>query len=155
MVSIAQSLVNPTPQPVTQCGNGVPTADYIHYVTADISKVGSLQLTESAALAMATQDTFVKDQLPAPEVKVQLVLYSNDVKGVATTPGNDEEADKNLLYQQVPAWIVTFCGVKVMPISRPALPDSSQYGKITLEWNQWNYVIDARTGKYIEEFASR
>ncbi len=137
------------------CGSGTPFSSFIHYDPADPAQVGIPKISEQNALETAIKNSYVSAQLPAPAVKVQYVLFSNDIVGAASTVGNDEEADKNLLYQNVPAWVVTFCGVSVMPVSGPAVADPKKAQPLKAIPSDWNYVIDAMTGETIQQFASK
>lgn len=111
------------------------------------------RVTSTQAIQIATNHAFVRSQLPAPLVKTQYVLYSNDNRGVAPTIGDDDAADQHLVYQSVPAWIVTFCGVVTYPHTRPVAAGSG--GVSIPQRNEWNVVINAQTGAFMEEFSIR
>jgi hypothetical protein len=137
------------------CGKGVAFSNFVHYEPADPAQVGTPKISEQFALETAIKNSYVSAQLPAPAVKVQYVLFSDDIMGVASTIGDDDDADRHLLYQNMPAWIVTFCEVSVMPVSGPAPADGKKAQPLKAIPSDWNYVIDAMTGETIQQFASK
>jgi hypothetical protein len=133
-------------QDTNSCGGNAPTGMGIRYASPD--NATQPKITKEQAIDIASKDTFVVATGPAPVVATHFVLYSNDIKGIAAVPGDDDDADEHLLYQNVPAWVITFCGVNVpMPGGQP-----TESRRNTLQAHEWNYVINAETGAYIEEF---
>lgn len=108
-------------------------------------------ITAQQAIYAATAHAFISNQLPAPLVKTQYVVYSNNVRGIATASDDDASADQNLVSQNVNAWIVSFCGVVVYPHlfvkPNPTITVTPR--------NEWNVVVDAYTGQVIEQYSTR
>lgn len=159
--AVAAYLYNPTTQ--TQAAQGIVTPDCgqvqpiemgIHW--SDGSGTFSAQsvgITAEQAIAIASEKTIVRGQLPAPVTKTQRVSYSNDNRGVASSGNVDDDdvADANAISQGVPVWIVTFCGI-TDHVSRPRGTENS--GNVRVR-NEWNVVVNAVNGQIIEEFSER
>ena len=117
---------------VKDTGSG-PTEIGIRYETPNIPSV----ITEARAIQAARdRKPGLADQ--ATLIATRYVLFSNDQ--YFTT---DATGQKHYVWQQVPAWVVTFTGVTLS--SRGA--DSVNH--------EVNIVIDARTGEYLLLFSYR
>lgn len=138
-----------------ECGKGIPFPQEIHYQAANSAVVGEPKVKANAALEIAAKNAYVRSQLPAPAMNIEYVSFSDDVIGKATKGSRENDAAKHLLYQNVPAWIVTFCGVQVMPVSGPAMADPKKSPPLKPVASEWNVVIDAMTGEAFEQFASQ
>ncbi|MBI4670931.1 MAG: hypothetical protein HY741_04580 [Chloroflexi bacterium] len=137
----------------SDCGQ-VPPTDLGIRVSTPPSDLPA-QISSAQAIQTASEKAYVKSQLPAPLTKTAYVLYSNDSRGNATTIGDDDSADQNLVSQDVPAWIITFCGVVTYPHVFDK-PGPSSYGGINVTpRNEWNVVVNAQTGQVIEQYSIR
>lgn len=138
----------------SDCGEIQPTDMGIHW--SDGSGTLSAQssgITAEQAITIASANTIVIGQLPAPLTKTQRVSYSNDNRGIAPSGNVDDDdiADANAISQGVPAWIVSFCGVRVRRHIRPGHENDPNIPV----GNEWNVVVNAVTGQVIEEFGAR
>lgn len=137
--------VNNRIQAQAGCSGTSPKGSAIHFEAS--TALGIPKITEAAALQLAKANAAVPVNA-AQITKAQYVLFSDDARGTADKIGDDDSV--KLAYQNVPAWVVTFCGVHV-PIDVPfALRDKVPADAHT---NEWNVVINAETGEYMEEFS--
>lgn len=67
--------------------------------------------------------------------------------------GSTTGDDISPAFVDVPAWIVTFRGLELLPIMKPAEPEEQQGTPVAN--TELNVVIDASTGDYMEAFTYR
>ncbi len=94
-----------------------------------ISRERALELAREWSPALAAQAT---------SISAQFVLFSDDRYGAEDEYGNKLTP----IYQNVPAWVVTFNGVQI-PSMMPPLSYNSEM----------NVVFNATTGEYLEAFS--
>lgn len=148
--ALSASQSTPQADAVFECGD-LPTT--IADVTlTDALPTAGLAIDQDKAVELASKQAIVSSRLPAPNMRVQFLLYSNDTVGRSKTY-NDDEADKNLLYQDVPVWVVSFCGLKMYPIGGKGTADAKSV--LAQVRQELSVVIDARTGEVFHQFSFR
>lgn len=145
-----RSAPSPSVEANNTCGDLPPTLYSMRFTQPE--QIAQPTILQTQAIGIATKEAFISDQLPAPMVKAQFVLYSNDVVGRSKTQ-NDDEADKNLLYQDRPAWIISYCGLKIQSFASKDTGQKSSTRPFIRQ--EWNVVVDAQTGEVIHEFSFR
>ena len=112
-----------------------PTEIGIRYETPNVPPV----ITDAQAI-QAARDRKPRLADQATSIATRYVLFSNDQYFITDATGQ-----KHLVWQRVPAWVVTFTGVNLP--SRGGDPDAVNH--------EVNIVIDARTGEYLQLFSYR
>jgi hypothetical protein len=139
------ALTNPTS---VTCGDTQPDELDIHYSSSPAGINPAIPLDQAIEMAKKYSDF---SALAQPNVvKGQYVFFSDNVRGRASVPGDDDTV--TLDFQNVPAWVVTFCGLSI--------PANGSYeitkaGHILPNHTEWNVVLNAQTGEYIEEYTFR
>jgi|SRR5581483_7720921 hypothetical protein len=103
------------------------------------------------AIQIARKDAFITVDTPVTEIRARHVIFSDNVRGKAIKIGNDEDASVRPDYQNVSAWGVTFCGLSIPPAFRRGVPTPTVINYA----HEWNVVINAETGAYMEEYSFR
>jgi hypothetical protein len=132
------------------CGDTPPDTAHKHY--ASTKGLTPPAVTREQAIQIATKNAAVP-VAKASEIKARYVLFSDNDMGEDTSIGDDFSV--RLFYQNVPAWVVTFCGLDI-PGQGPSRFWHENHKDAPMPSNhEWNVVLDAKTGDYIEEFAFR
>jgi len=135
-----------TANAVALCSDALPDEIGMHYEPAPL--VPAL-ISIDQAIQIAKENASINVSSTSTLVKAQYVLFSDNSRGRAATIGDDDSII--LDYQNVPAWVVTFCGLSIAPITRAG-------GTHNLNMNyahEWNVAVNAQTGEYMEEFSFR
>jgi hypothetical protein len=86
----------------------------------------------------------------SPRVVAKYILFTDDSRGKE----KPDSEDITLAFQNVPAWVITFCGQAIPPFSGKHEAKRSDITPIPPS-TEWNVVINAETGEYMEEFSFR
>lgn len=133
-------------QAQSECSGSSPRGAAIHFEA--LKSEPTSVISETSAIALAKKNAAVGVDVEQVKIKAQLVDFSDDARGTADKIGDDDSV--KLDYQHVSAWVVTFCGLNV-PIIVP-LGASDKMAK-DVATHEWNVVINAKTGEYMEEFS--
>lgn len=128
------------------CGETQPTRANIRFASSQGTSAPQVTLQQAITAAKKTASFSIEN---ASAVNAKYVLFSDDAIGVAQTPGDDNTVV--LSYQNVPAWVVTFCGLDI-PAVGPRMPQQLRKTRTIPMNHEWNVVINANTGESIEEF---
>jgi hypothetical protein len=131
------------------CGGTPPDTAHKHY--ASTKGLTPPAVTREQAIQIATKNAAVPVG-KASEIKARYVLFSDNAMGEDTSIGDDFSV--RLFYQNVPAWVVTFCGLDIPPNGSRLWAENNK-GTPVHSNHEWNVVVDAQAGKYIEEFTFR
>lgn len=132
-----------------ECSGVPPIGDSIHFVPLFSS---APPISQSAAVQTATANSSV-DVSGAEITNAQFVSFSDDARGKANSIGDDDSIV--LDYQNVPAWVVTFCGVHP-PMFLPFDSNDPRMTSLrTAQTHEWNVVVNAQTGTVMEEYSIR
>lgn len=131
------------------CSGASPKGSAIHF--EHLTGLGTPKINKAVAVELAKANAAVP-VTAARATKAQYVLFSDDARGTADKIGDDDTV--KLAYQNVPAWVVTFCGVHV-PVFIPFDVNDVRIKGLAAppETHEWNVVINAETGEYMEEFS--
>jgi hypothetical protein len=151
IIFVVLSLYWLSPKSVAQtggnCGDASPDALGMHYTAP--STAASPKITMEQAIQVANKNSFVTVDGASTVIRARYVIFSDDVRGTADKIGDD--ASVRLNYQNVPAWVVTYCGLSIPPAFRRGVPTPTKINYA----HEWNVVINAETGEYMEEFSFR
>lgn len=135
-----------TAQSSGNCGDATPDALDIRYAPlADTSP----KVTMDQAIEIASKNAFVVVDTPSTTTTARYVSFSDNVRGTADKIGDDDSV--RLDFQNVPAWVVTFCGLDIPPHLRRGGVRPAKVNNA----HEWNVVINAETGEYMEEYSFR
>lgn len=152
-IPVVFSLYWLSPKSVAQtggnCGDAPPDTLDMHYAVP--AKAASLKITMEQAIDIATKNAFINVDTPTTVIRARYVMFSDNVRGKAIKIGDDEDASVRPDYQNVPAWVVTFCGLSIPPAFRRGVPTPTVFNYA----HEWNVVINAETGEYMEEYSFR
>lgn len=131
-----------------ECGQAAPDDFGFHYSAVKIS--APPKISETQAIEIATKNISVPLNSASPQVVAKYTLFTDDNRGTEK-PDNEEVA---LAFQNVPAWVITFCGQVIPPFSGKHETKRADITPIPPS-TEWNVVINAETGEYMEEFSFR
>lgn len=154
-ITVKQTAPNPLNQPQTitvvkNCGTIPPPASGLRYGPLPVGAAAP-SVTESQAIAIAKSNATVA--IPdSAQIVTNYVLFSDDDYYKTDDKENDPPAKRQYFYQNVPTWVVSFCGVNIST-NGPA-PTNGDSPAPTFA-RELNVYIDAQTGKLMESFTYR
>lgn len=148
LTSLIMVLAHNQTQAQIACAGDSPIGSAIHFAT--VNALNPPKISQAAAIQLAQENAAIPLDNQQVKTVAQYVLFSDDARGTADKIGDDDSV--KLAYQNVPAWVVTFCGVNVSP-PIPFNLRNQPIAKAAL--HDWYVVINAETGEYMEEFAFR
>lgn len=107
------------------------------------------KITQDEAIAIVRARAAPAAAKQATSITALYVLFSND-----GDYREDAQGVRHYEFQRRPAWVVTLHGVNI-PSKGGRRPRHGEQAAPPSYFHEWNVVIDAETGAYLESFANR
>jgi hypothetical protein len=130
------------------CSDAQPDELDIHYAAPPAGVIPVITVEQAIESAKKYAD-FADFKRPV-DINAQYVLFSDNVRGGATVAGDDDTV--TLDFQNVPAWVITFCGLSIPAHGTERI---AKAGHVLPNHTEWNVVVNAQTGAYMEEYTFR